>query len=67
MINSAFLIPPGFGPLANPILFGVSDALAQLFPLQASGGSCPEAPAARSEESASASTGHRPSDADRTA
>lgn len=33
MIDTVLLIPPGFGPTANPLLFGVSEGLARLFPL----------------------------------
>ncbi|WP_232629858.1 hypothetical protein [Methylobacterium sp. Leaf118] len=37
MIDTARLHPPGFGPMANPILFGVAEALSQLFPLPEAG------------------------------
>ncbi|AMB47824.1 hypothetical protein Y590_22965 [Methylobacterium sp. AMS5] len=33
MIDSIRLLPPGFGLSADPVLFGVSDALARLLPL----------------------------------
>ena len=35
MIDTHRLIPPAYGPTTDPVLFGVSDALAKLFPLQA--------------------------------
>lgn len=34
MIDATLLLPPGFGPMANPVLFGVSDGLMRLLPLQ---------------------------------
>ena len=33
MIDSRFLLPPGSGLRTNPVLFGVSEGLAQLLPL----------------------------------
>jgi hypothetical protein len=33
MIDTVNLLPPGFGPRANPLLFGVSEGLMHLFPL----------------------------------
>ncbi len=33
MIDTVNLLPPGFGPRANPLLFGVSEGLLHLFPL----------------------------------
>lgn len=33
MIDTVNLLPPGFGPRANPLLFGVSEGLLRLFPL----------------------------------
>lgn len=32
MIESTFLLPPGSGLRANPVLFGVSEGLARLLP-----------------------------------
>lgn len=36
MIDTVNLLPPGFGPRADPLLFGVSEGLLRLFPLPAS-------------------------------
>ncbi len=33
MIDTVHLLPPGLGPRANPLLFGVSEGLMRLFPL----------------------------------
>lgn len=33
MIDTVNLLPPGFGPRADPLLFGVSEGLLRLFPL----------------------------------
>ncbi|GJE79861.1 MULTISPECIES: hypothetical protein [Methylorubrum] len=33
MIDSTLLLPPGSGLRTNPVLFGVSEGLAQLLPL----------------------------------
>lgn len=35
MIDTVDLLPPGYGPRANPLLFGVSEGLLRLFPLPA--------------------------------
>lgn len=35
MIDTVNLLPPGFGPRADPLLFGVSEGLLRLFPLPA--------------------------------
>ncbi|GAB6843416.1 hypothetical protein HNR00_000942 [Methylorubrum rhodinum] len=35
MIETVNLLPPGFGPRADPLLFGVSEGLLRLFPLPA--------------------------------
>lgn len=37
MIDTARLVPPGYGPKANPLLFGVSEGLSRLFPLPEAG------------------------------
>ncbi len=66
MIDSTLLLPPGSGLRTNPVLFGVSEGLAQLLPLpddtlalpwQAGGGGEGAAPVQGAESSLSETGG----------